>query len=135
MPLEYDVETETGLVVVHASGEIPPEEYFGLWATFIEDDRIQNAPRILADFREIELSRSGADIRRVALGSKRFHAFMLGGSQAVVATQEASFGMARMYEALLEGTGFEIEVFRDLEEARAWILGRARSGQSDDVAD
>ena len=40
---------------------------------------------------------------------------------AIVANTEAGFGLARMYQALMEGSGTEIKVFRDLHEGRCWL--------------
>jgi hypothetical protein len=40
---------------------------------------------------------------------------------AIVANTEAGFGLARMYQALMEGSGTQIHVFRDLAKARSWL--------------
>jgi hypothetical protein len=82
----------------------------------------------VADFREVEVTRTGAEVRTVAAGTKRFNEFMRGGRLAVVATQQASFGLARMYEALIEARSLEVRVFRDYDEARSWALEGIASG-------
>jgi hypothetical protein len=39
----------------------------------------------------------------------------------VVANSDASFGMARMYAIASENQGQTIEVFRDINAAKAWL--------------
>jgi hypothetical protein len=40
---------------------------------------------------------------------------------AIVANTSVGYGMARMYETLMEGSGTEVQVFRELEAARRWL--------------
>lgn len=48
-----------------------------------------------------------------------------GGKTALVAASDLSFGLSRVYQALAEITdqASELQVFRSVEEARAWIAG------------
>ena len=43
---------------------------------------------------------------------------------AVVTSGDASFGMARMYQSLTESNVENVAVFRDLDEARAWLRSK-----------
>ena len=45
---------------------------------------------------------------------------------AVVAEQDFMFGIARMWELLSDGTNWETMVFRNREEAEAWIKERVK---------
>lgn len=45
---------------------------------------------------------------------------------AVVAKQSAVFGLARMWEAFVEGIGWEITILSSLEEAQNWIRTRVK---------
>ena len=45
---------------------------------------------------------------------------------AVVAKQSAVFGLARMWEAFVEGIGWEIGIFPSLAEAQDWIRTRVK---------
>jgi hypothetical protein len=130
MPIEWEADAETGLILSAAIGEIPTEAYLAFWDEIIADPRIAPGPRIVADFRRVEVTRSGADVRSLATGSKRFSEFMAGGRMAVVATQQASFGLARMYESLVSALDIEVRVFRDHDEARAWALDSTANAPS-----
>jgi hypothetical protein len=47
---------------------------------------------------------------------------------AIVAAQDAFFGVMRMYQTLCEAEGFDgIGVFRMREDAETWLMGRAGS--------
>lgn len=122
MPLEYDVEVDTGLVTIKAVGEVQTQRYVELWRELIEDPRIESGPMILADFCDVVVTRSGAELRAVAAGAKTFNDFMSNGRMAIVATQQAAFGLGRMYESLTQESGLDVHVFRDTEAARAWAL-------------
>jgi hypothetical protein len=43
------------------------------------------------------------------------------GPTAIVATDDVTFGMARMYAILTEQAGARVEVFRDIESAKRWL--------------
>jgi hypothetical protein len=45
---------------------------------------------------------------------------------AVVAKQSAVFGLARMWQAYIEGIGWEIDIFLSLEGAQSWIRTRVK---------
>jgi hypothetical protein len=121
MPISYRIESPSGVILIDVVGEVPIEAYSDLWEELMADERISSGPRILADFRKVEVRRTGAEVRSVAATVQRFRAFAAGGRMAVIADQPASFGLARMYETLVEPTAFEVRVFRDPDEARAWI--------------
>lgn len=122
MPLHWEREPETGVLIVQAIGKVAPNAYVDLWDELIADPHIEPGPRVLADFREVEVTQDGAGVRRLAAGAQRFDDFMRGGRMAVVATQQASFGLARMYASLVDALPIEVRVFRDYDEARAWVL-------------
>jgi len=44
-----------------------------------------------------------------------------GARRAIVATRDAMYGMARMFERLRGGRPDELRVFRDIDEARRWL--------------
>lgn len=122
MPIEWELDPDTGMLIVTATGKVPAGAYLEIWDQIIEDPRIASGPRILADFRSVEVTQTGADVRGVAAGAKAFDDFMRGGRMAVLATQQASFGLARMYATLIDSLAIEVRVFRDYDEARAWAL-------------
>ena len=98
----------------------------------IEDliDAIKNlydkepTPNHLWDFTEAETSKlTGEQVRTLASYAKSYAPSRIGGRTAIVTTNEATFGIARMYEVFAETTGQKVEimVFRSLNEAMRWL--------------
>ena len=46
---------------------------------------------------------------------------------AIIATTDVAFGMSRVYEAYADETGFDIMVFRNSEDAEAWIQEKLKN--------
>ncbi len=65
-------------------------------------------------------ARSSEDIKRVAefLGP---YSDRIGGRCAVLATEDIHFGLSRMGSVYSAGVGVETRVFRDRDEALAWL--------------
>jgi hypothetical protein len=73
-----------------------------------------------------ELRVTPTDVRRIAAEDRALQAVTPVGVVAVIAAQDHVFGMARMWETLVEN-GWETHVFRAAGEADAWPpLMRAR---------
>jgi len=45
---------------------------------------------------------------------------------AIVAPSDLQFGMSRMWQTLADKTGWESQIFRQTEEAEAWLLARTQ---------
>lgn len=100
------------------------------WGVATDDDifdhgqRLQNDPLFRPDFRQlVDMS----DLTEIRVGSgvirdaSRNQFFAPGVRRAVVANSDVSFGMARMYAIASENSGQTIEVFRDINAAKAWL--------------
>ncbi len=88
----------------------------------VED--LRNHPEFEADFNQLFDARgvtsvelSGACVREIA--SMRM--FGEGSRRAFVAGTDVVFGMVRMFEMLRDDTPDEIRVFRNIDDARAWL--------------
>ena len=52
---------------------------------------------------------------------------------ALVASQDLIYGLSRMWQVLSEGTNWETMVFRNREDAEAWIKERVKEKYGIDV--
>lgn len=76
----------------------------------------------------------GSDLAEMAVtsaGQRRLAEFaslqtdrLRGGAVAMVAKSDLAYGMFRMWQMRREGLGYAVEVFRELEPARKWLLAR-----------
>jgi hypothetical protein len=94
---------------------------------FIDHPDFGDGYSVLADLTSVEeVPISGADVRanvdlepRLAdrIGKARF---------AIVAQREYIFGLARMYQAMMEDSSIDIRTFREIDQARSWLEEAAR---------
>lgn len=85
---------------------------------------LRDDPDFRADFDQLldlsgvtDLTLTAADVREHVEESP----FGAGSRRAIVASSDAVFGMARMYQILRANEKDEIEVFRTFEDARQWL--------------
>ncbi len=122
MAISYQIDPGQGLVLTTVSGVLTDEELLEHKRTLIEDPGFQPGMRELSDVREVErLEVTAAGVRKmVALDEQ--NASRLGDYKlAIVAADDAAFGTARMYQMLTEANVQNIGVFREIEEAKAWL--------------
>src|SRR5712671_4316709 len=79
---------------------------------------------ILVDLRfaHVDLDTS-AQAQSLAVVADRQDPNRRRGRVAVVADDDATFGIARMYAAYREKAGIAVEVFRRLDQAEIWLTG------------
>ena len=103
----------TGLVVTRATGV--------LTASDLTEKQAHPTPELL-DLREIEdFAVTAEGIRELAEHAASRAEQLAPGRLAVLVASDTVFGMFRMLQALLDGTGIEIRVFRDPAQAYAWL--------------
>jgi len=96
----------------------------------LDEARARKLTHALVDFTGVtELRVSTDEARRIAEASKTTARLAPGGVVAVVAPKDHVFGMARMWETLVdEEAGWLTRVFRERAEAEAWIRARLANG-------
>jgi hypothetical protein len=89
-----------------------------------EEDRFRQIAFALVVFRDVtELDVTIGQVRELAEIDKQLARLAPDVAVAVVAPGDEAFGLARMWQALTETTGWQTEVFRTQKEAASW-LGR-----------
>ena len=119
MPYEIAPDQDKRLVVIRISGDVTLAEVRGIVADLLGRVEVSGF-RQLVDLRELNSATaiSAADIRAIAAG-----AMSASPMRAVVASDSATFGLARMFAALrnLKDSGDQIGVFRTMREAEDWL--------------
>ncbi len=121
MPIRYRVDHARGIVHTTLEGEISAED---LWqhATALASDPDTRECNELADLTGITgATASAGDVRAMGMQLLKSDTNRPGGKFAMVAPTDVSFGMARLYQAHREHPSIEIRVFREREEALAWL--------------
>ena len=118
MAAEYKIYPDDHLIVATYSGVFTVEDILGLRQRILQDpdycadfhvlDDVTRVEEIDADFSRMAPVPSGSIITK---GIRR----------ALVAKTDLQFGMARTYQMLSDNAGHQFEVFRDYDEALAWV--------------
>lgn len=126
MSIEFHGDPETGILTFSAAGVCSMEEF----VTTVE--RAQGTPAywpgvsILWDCRELDGSIMDDDAMREIVTFDEKHAGKRGrGRPAFVCSRDLEFGLLRMFQAFADRLPTEFRVFRDYEEATAWLLQTA----------
>jgi hypothetical protein len=79
----------------------------------------------LVDFTAIDGFEASADeMAQVAQVNRKNSQTVKNVLVAIAAPKDIAFGMSRMYGSLIEGSGWEVQTFRTLEQAKAWLSSR-----------
>ncbi|HKV42122.1 MAG TPA: hypothetical protein VJX67_23150 [Blastocatellia bacterium] len=87
-----------------------------------DEERTRRLKYGIVDLSDVtELAMTPEDIRGIVTQHTRTAALMRRGAFAIVAPKDVVFGFARMWQVMVERTGWETQVFRSRAEADAWI--------------
>jgi hypothetical protein len=118
MTASYRIAKSLGTIFTSLEGVLTDDDLITHQQELESDSDFDPAFAQLIDCRGVtEVAIESATIRAIATPS--FYA--PGAKRAIVATREAVYGLARMYERLRGGESNEVRVFRDLKEARRWL--------------
>ena len=118
LPISYDIDEGERLVTSRLWGAVTEDEVYGHNRELRSDPRFNPGYRQLVDMTGItEVRVSTSMISNTA----RDQFFTPGTRRAFVASDDAVFGMARMFALQAEGDGQTIEVFRDPQKAEEWL--------------
>jgi hypothetical protein len=118
LPAEYQIDVERKLVVSRAWGALTDDDVREHYRALRADPLFDPTYRQLIDMTGITADL--VDITTKRRESQR-QIFTPGVRRAWVASQDYTFGMARMYAVAAEGQGQNIGVFRARSEAEEWL--------------
>ncbi len=117
--VEFDSDSVDGAVVGVARGQLTLED---MHEAVVSAWRLVEGPRIrlLWDLRDAQFDLSPNEVRELARFIK--HQSPPGDIRTVfVVARDLEFGLVRMFEAFRETAGARTAVFRDKEQALAWL--------------
>jgi len=121
MTIESRVDKARRIIISEATGALTDEDVLR-YTEWVRSDPALREFDMLMDLRavaKVEVTPEG--LRESALlipsASEAEERYRI----AIVAGSDLVYGMARMYEMLREGAVGEVRIFRDMEEAKAWL--------------
>lgn len=118
MPVVSFVDPERRLVVSRAIGVLTDRDLAEHHRTIRRTRGFEPTFSQIYDFRDVERVEVTTTAVERFSGESPFGA---GARRAFVAGSDLVFGLARMYQALVEPQGHVLRVFRDFDEACAWL--------------
>ncbi len=119
MAIATIIDLESQLTTFKAEGDLTIDEIREAIASYYQG---QVTRTVLWDLRDASLNNlSSQDIQSLAKFLENRGTVRQGGLTALVADEDADFGMLRMGEAYADGVPFTFGVFRSLDKARAWL--------------
>jgi len=122
MPISHRYDAGLRTLFVSAEGAVGDDEFLE-WGQRVASDEAIPAGRLeLIDLRRLELPAvSSQTLRAVADAFRQRDRTQFETRIAVVASSDLAFGLSRMYQAYRFDAPITLEVFRDMDAARAWL--------------
>lgn len=118
MPFSYQLEPSRRLVLSRVWGVLTETDIEEYYARLAADPGFDPAMRQLCHIMDAtRIDASAEALRRLAQRS----IFSPGTRRAIVAVQDAHYGLSRMFKVFSEVGGSHVEVFRDSASAEAWL--------------
>jgi hypothetical protein len=116
------------LLLLHGSGVLTGPELVSTTRSLVEnEDAARRVDTVLVLLEEItRLDVSADDIRKIVEIDRRLAELIPRAVVAIVASKDEVFGMSRMWEMMVEFTGWKTRVFRTRTEADAWLADARR---------
>ena len=122
MSIEFRIDTEEGIVYTTVKGDLGVEDIIAALTEIITHEDFKPGMSGIFDLLASKWESDSDELRRIV----RFileNADRIGPSRhAVVVGSDRAYGMSRMFEVFSEETTVDVRIFRDLNEARKWIL-------------
>ncbi len=124
MPISYRIDSERNLVLAEGSGVLTDDDLLVFRKRIINDPAFHSGMRELADFRAVEKHVHTTEGLNRFLEQEKKYAEILGRDYriAIVTGSDLHFGFSRMYIVGVADTLPEVQVFRDMDEAEAWLF-------------
>jgi hypothetical protein len=122
MPITYRFDASLNVLFVEMHGIITDEDLLQYAKTATTDTEIPRPYHELIDLREVQVPEASTDsLRRVAATFRDAERAPEGVKIAFVASSDAAYGIARMYQAFRTDSPAAFHVFREMGEARNWL--------------
>jgi hypothetical protein len=121
MPIQQWIERDKKRIRAVVVGALDIEEIYDAINRAIDDPDFEQGYDILSDHTGIDTALTRQQVLLTASHLETLTDHLAGTKWAVVTEKDASYGMMRMLSVFLEAVPIQLEVFRSLDEAEAWL--------------
>lgn len=126
MPIDIQYTEDNG-VIVRAVGQITIQDLVNAnKSIYVNEEKIKSIKYQLCDLSQAEGIITAHDVEVLAEQDKQAAKINPKMVIAIVGSKNVAYGLARMWQTLVDESTFEKGVFRSVEEAKDWINTRIR---------
>jgi len=119
MSITAELDRSAGIWVVTVGERLTLEDVSEIAAT----TDWEGVNRRLWDVRNVrETPETTDELREAAALVTRLRDLFQGGRVAIVVSTDLYFGLARMFQVFAENSGIDYQIFREIDEARDWLV-------------
>ena len=126
MAIVATVDPALRIGIMRYDGNASVEEWQSALDAILADPSYQPGFGILVDRRKATSAQTADFIRQTAAHIEKNLPRLTGSRWAAVVTEPAQYGMIRMGQVLADSWPITVEIFDDVEVARAWLTGAVR---------
>ena len=132
MPISYRIDPKRNLVLVEGSGVVTDKDLLEFRSSMVNDPLFQSDMKELSDFRSVERHEHNREGYRKFIEQEISLAGLLGDYYiAIVTGSDLHFGFSRIYKAQVLEVLPHVNVFRDMDEAKAWLFEESEEIDAD----
>ncbi len=121
MPYILRSEDALGCIFIRWSGTFSYEEGAAYYREIAGYESFQQGSHLFHDIRLVDVNVPAVEIRKVATAASPKVDANIVRKVAILTSSDFSFGMMRMLALMRERPELVLNVFRDIEEAKAWL--------------
>ncbi len=126
MPISYRIDPERNLVLVEGSGVITDDDLFKFLSKRMNDPLFRPNMKELTDLRDVERDELTMDsFQRFFEQQKKYTADLKDHRVAIVTDSDLHFGFTRIFMSMMGEYSVNMQVFRDMDAAEAWLFGES----------
>jgi hypothetical protein len=130
MPVQYEIDRERRIIRTRCIEPVTVEEVVEHFCILARDPCCPKFVDVLLDLSEQTTIPTTENLEEVTRAIRRVQSRVQFGACAVVAYQDALFGMLRMLEVFAERYFSETYVFRTKPEAEVWLASRHQTASA-----
>ena len=121
MPFTYRIDSDAGILFVVGEGVVTQQERMEAMRAWLKDPAYRPGLHTLCDFSRAASTPTFEELRQIVMLMSQ-HVELIGKKKVAVVTSRAiTFGVARQFETLLEGSPVDVHVFGHHTTALAWL--------------
>ncbi len=124
MPISYRIDAERNLILAEGHGILSDDDIINFRKQSLEDPAFKPGMRELSDYRRAERHEHTTEGLQSFIEYEKTSLAKMGEDYriAIVTSSDLHFGFSRMYIAGVSEMLPEVQVFRDIDEAEAWLF-------------